>query len=240
MKYSKIFTLFLITCFLAVIAFPASALTYNPGVSKGQYVKYDNFVGIGPGVEIFNDYDWLKLQVTDVSGKTVTLLSTGQYKNGTALPGNGTVSVWNIETGTENGLPKTQGPIIAANLNQGDSIPPANTFKVNATESRTYIGVVRSVNVLDATIMTPDYNTTVDYVYDKVSGILLESSTQTTTQTDSQSITTTVSYSILETNIFSSNPSPTIPEFSVQTFVILMFAVIIALATVIAFFRRKR
>ena len=70
----------------------------------------------------------------------MTLLSTGQFKNGTALPGNDTTSVWNIEAGTENGVPSTQGPIIAANLNQGDAIPPPNTYSINQTESRTYLG----------------------------------------------------------------------------------------------------
>ncbi len=236
----KILTCLLIAAFLAAFTLPALAVTYTPGVSKGQYVKYDNFVGIGPGTEAFNDYDYLKLQVTDVSGNTVTLLSTGQYKNGTAIPGNGTVSVWNIETGTENGVPKTQGPIIAANLNQGDSIPPANTYKVNSTESQTYLGVTRTVNILDATIPTPDYNTTVSYVYDKASGMLLESNTQTTAQADTQSITTTVSYSIVETNIFSSNPSPSIPEFPTQTLVALLIAAMVITTALILFLKRKK
>lgn len=93
------------TIFLAAFAFPVSALEYNVGVTKGQYVKYGNFVGIGPGIEVFNDYDWLKLEITDVSGKEATLLSTGQFKNGAAIPGNGSIAVWNVETGTENGIP---------------------------------------------------------------------------------------------------------------------------------------
>jgi hypothetical protein len=95
---------------LTGLALPVFAITYNPGVTVGQNVKYGNFSGVGPGVESFNDYNWLKLQVTDVSGKTVTLLSNSQFKNGTAIPGDGSVAVWNIETGTENEVPNTQGP----------------------------------------------------------------------------------------------------------------------------------
>ena len=110
----------------------------------GQYVKYGNFSGNGQGFEAFNDYGFLQLQVTSVVGKEVTLLSTGQFKNGTALPGNGTTEVWNIETGTEDGTPSTQGPIIAANLNQGDPIPPPDTYSVNQSESRTYLGSTQS------------------------------------------------------------------------------------------------
>jgi hypothetical protein len=236
----KIPILVLIASFLAAFTLPALAVTYNPGVSNGQYVKYDNFVGTGPGVEAFNDYDWLKLQVTRVSGKTVTLLSTGQYKNGTAIPGDGTVSVWNIETGTEDGVPSTQGPIIAANLNQGDAIPPTNTYKVNNTESRKYFGETRTVNVLDASISTPDYNTSVTYVYDKASGMLLESNTETTTQADTQSITTTVSYIIVDTNIFSLSPSPSVPEFPIDAAAtIVVIITVIATAFILLLKKRK-
>jgi hypothetical protein len=212
----KLLTALLTTALLASLVFPVLALTYNPGVATGQYVKYGNFVGIGQGVESFNDYDWLKLQVTDVSGKAVTLFSTSQYKNGTAIAGNGTISVWNIETGTQDGVPSTQGPIIASKLNQGDQIPPPNTYSVNRTESRTFLGVSRTVNILDASLSTPDYNATLTYVYDKSSGMLLESSTQTTTQAQPQPVVTTISYSVIETNIFgSTNPSPSVPEFPV-------------------------
>jgi hypothetical protein len=216
----KLFTAFLITALLAAFVLPVLALTYNPGVIAGQYVKYGNFVGVGPGAEAFNDYAFLKLQVTDVSGKAVTLLSTSQYKNGTVIAGNGTSSVWNVETGTEDGVASTQGPIIAANLNQGDPIPPSNTYSVNRTESRTYLGVSRTVDILDASLSTPDYNITLTYVYDKSSGMLLESSTQTTTKADPQPITALITYSVVETNIFgsTSNPSPSVPEFPIAVF----------------------
>jgi len=219
--FSKIFIVFVLaTILLAGFAFPVFALQYNPGVILGQYVKYSNFSGIGPGVEAFNDYDWLKLQVTNVSGKTVTLISTSQYKNGTAIPGNGSTTVWNIESGTEDGLPSTQiPPIIAANLNQGDAIPPPNTYLINRTENRVYLDVSRTVGILDLTFFTSDYNGTVTYVYDRASGMLLEATTQTTTQAQPQPVTTTFSYNVIETNIFGSTPipSPTIPEFPIQT-----------------------
>jgi hypothetical protein len=86
-----IFSIFLIlTIILSALVLPALAQDYSPGVTPGQYVKYGNFSGNGQGFEAFNDYGFLQLEVTSVSGKQVTLLSTGQYKNGTALSGNGT------------------------------------------------------------------------------------------------------------------------------------------------------
>ena len=51
---------------LGILSCPVLAAAYNTGVTQGQYVKYGNFVGIGQGVETFNDYDWLKLEVTAV------------------------------------------------------------------------------------------------------------------------------------------------------------------------------
>ena len=175
--------------FLSSLVLSVFAVSYNPGVTVGQFIKYGNFSGNGQGFEAFNDYGFLQLQVTSVSGKQVTLLSSGQFKNGTALPGNGTTAVWDIETGTEDGNPSTQGPIIAANLNQGDSIPPPDTYSVNQSESRTYLGSIRTVNMLIVEISTSDYNSTLTYIYDKLSGMLLESFTQTTTQSEPQPVT---------------------------------------------------
>ncbi len=236
-KFKLLTALVSITLLLASATLPIFAIEYLPGVTQGQYIKYGNFVGIGPGVESFNDYDWLRLEVTRVSGSEVTLLSTSQFKNGTAIPGNGTTVFWNVQTGTENGVPKTQGPIIAANLNQGDPIPPSGTYTVNKTENQVYLGISRSVNILNATAFTPEYNLTVTYVYDKLSGMLLESISKTTTQGQPEPITSTYSYSIVETNIFSSLPTPipTIPEFSAQTLtatILIVLAIAISVLTV--------
>ncbi len=231
----------LVSVFLGALALPAFAIDYFPGVTVGQYVKYGNFVGVGPGTETVSETDWLKLQVTDVSGKTVTLLSTSQYKNGTAVPGNGSSTVWNIETGTEDGVQSTLGPIIASNLNQGDAIPPPNTFSVNRTENRVYLGVSRTVNIVDVSVSSPSYNTTLFYVYDRASGMLLESTTQTTTQAEPEPVATIISYSITETNIFSSlqTPSPTVPELTVQA-IVLGLLILTAVVGLTALLRKRK
>jgi hypothetical protein len=242
MSNLKLLTFVLLTnALLLGFILPVFATNYDPGIVEGQYVKYGNFIGNGPGAEAFNDYNWLILQVTDVSGKSVTLLSNSQYRNGTAIPGNGSIAVWNIETGTENGFPRTQGPIIATNLNQGDPIPPSNTYAINRTENRKYLDSNREVNILDVSFSTPDYDTTLFYVYDKVTGILLESTTQTTTQAQPQPIITTISYSIIETNIFSSTPTPSlnIPEFFFQAIAVIL-VVVLLIAVSLIIIRKKR
>lgn len=238
----KIITMLLSTVFLmGIFVFPVIAIDYNPGVAKGQYVKYGNFAGIGSGVESFNDYDWLKLEVTEVSGRDVTLLSTGQFKDGTAIPGNGTIEVWNVEAGTQNGIPSTQGPVIAANLNSGDPIPPPNTYSANRTETRTYLGTSRTVVILESTISTPDYNTTLNYVYDRASGMLLESTVETVQAEPATS--STFAYSAIETNVFGSttgtpSPSPTISELA--PWIILSLLVAIALIIGVIIQKRKQ
>ena len=151
----------------------------------------------------------------------------------------GTTDVWNVETGTDNGTPSTQGPIIATNLNQGDAIPPPNTYSVNQTADRTYLSTTRSVNILNVTVSTPDYNSTLNYVYDKISGMLLESTSTTTTQAQPQPITSTYSYSIIETNVFgSTSPSPTVPEFS--TTILALAILVITILTVASIFILKK
>jgi hypothetical protein len=216
MLNSKIIFSMTVAFFLfAMVAAPVLAAVYNPGVSNGQFVTYGNFIGIGPGLESFNNTNYVKQEIIDVSGKEITLLTTGQLKDGTATPGNGSTSVWNIETGTLNGVPNVEGPIIAANLNQGDSIPPLNIYTINKTVTRTYLGVSISVNILNPTITTPDYAIVVTFIYDRASGMLLEASS-VTTQNQPQSTPSEYSYSIIETNIFSTTqttptPSPSIP-----------------------------
>ncbi len=223
------------TFILGALALPVFAVQYNSGVTEGQYVKYGNFVGSGPGYESFSEFDFLNLQVESVSANTVTLRSTSQYKNGTALPGNNTIDTWNLESGTDNGTPSTQGPIIAANLKQGDEIPPLNTYSINQTVSKTYLGVDRSVNILDVTVSTPNYNSTLNYVYDKLSGMLLEAASTTSTDAEPSPITSTYSYSIIETNIFDSTmPSPTTTEFGTQFAILIVLAIVIVISVVIS------
>lgn len=231
-----IIALILVTCLLAALAMPVLAVDYNPGVNVGQYVKYGNFAVTGPGFESFSDLQYETIEVTNVAGKEVTLLSLGQYKNDTATPGNGTSSVWNIEAGTQDGSAKTQGPIIAANLNSGDAIPPPNTFFVNATEIRSYIGVTRTVNVLSVALLTPDYNSTLNYVYDKESGLLLESSSETIVPSQSESTVSTFSYSVIETNVFASAPANNV----VLEYVVIAVVLIAIVAFVVAVLSRRR
>jgi hypothetical protein len=222
----------LILTFVLIMAFVAPVLTvdYDPGVIIGQYVKYGNITYIVNGSESEVSVDWTRVDVTFVSGKNVTLLTSGQFKNGGAIPSNGSTSVYNIETGMLNGTTEyTYGAVIAGNLSEGDPIPPLPYgFVVNKTETRTYFGVNRTVNILETTYSDSDYGNHWLLVYDRITGLLLESGfevTEKATQT-----TTSTSYSVIETNISGS----VIPELSS-----LPFFAAGALLTLSALLRQK-
>src|SRR3990170_6177748 len=156
--------------FVLLVTFVASVLAveYNPGVSVGQYVKYSNYLGINLRTEV----DWEKNEVVAVSGKEVTLLTTGQWKNGTAIPNLG-ITIHNLETGATNETHSDLKSIIAANLNEGDAVPPG-TFAVNKTEIRTYVGVSRVVNILIEETSSDFATARITVAYDKASGMALE------------------------------------------------------------------
>ena len=71
----KILAAAVLTVLLLVsIAAPVLTVTYKPAGTTGQYVKYDHFVGNGPGLEDFSNYDTQTVQVTNVAGSQVTLI----------------------------------------------------------------------------------------------------------------------------------------------------------------------
>ncbi len=216
----KIFVTFLCAgVLLATLAFQVSAQVYTPGVTTGQYVMYGNFIEVGESGP-YHDYDWSRLDVVAVSGNDVSLLVTGQLTTDDPIPSNGTVGDWNIENGTYNGSPVTQGgfPIIAPNLTAGEPIPSTDYWIIN-TETDIFLGVARSTNIVTVLSSTADYNSSETYYYDQLSGMLM--AWQETILTFSDSSTVTWSYNIIATNIFGNvaapSPSPSaVPTITTQ------------------------
>ena len=224
-----------LVCVLLIVAFaaPAKAADYNLGVSVGHWVKYGNYVVTTPAEAALNP-DWSMIEVVGVSGKDVTLRISGEYTNGTAItPSNVTC---NVETGMIGGH---QRYIIAANLNQGYHIlvsPGSDT--INKTETRTYLGVSRSVNILNFTSSMAGQSIRVTYIYDKASGMHLEMDMEITLT--EPAATYKNSYSIIDTNIFGTQQqeSSTIPvEWTV---LIATIVVISAIVTGVLLMRRRK
>lgn len=216
-----------------------SAVEYTAGVKAGQYVKYGNFATI-PEIEIPTDY--LMTEVIEVSGSMVKLRATGQFKNGTPTPNNGREASYNVQTGKieDNDYDYTYGPIIAGNLNEGDPVPPLSyNFIINKTETRTYLGYSRAVNIIETTSSDENYANHWILVYDKASGLLMEQSFELTTKTPTLE-TISQSYSVIETNIFSDSSDDGAATLPVD--VILIVALVAMVIIVVAAFvvMRKR
>ena len=231
----------LLTCFiLAILIFPVFAVEYNVGVKPGDYVKYSYLSGPGDDYNL----DWLKFEVTGISGKIVTVFATNSMKDGSDAGGNGTSSTWNIEAGgAGNGQYGQFQMIFASNLKPGDLIATSSTTKVNRTDTRSYLGVSRTVNVIEGTSTYSDDKTiTVLIFIDKAIGVILETQTRNSIYGD----TPTDSYIITETNIFeatttpspTSNPSPTVPEYPSTILIIAVIATATLLGTIVI--RRKQ
>ncbi len=217
---------------------PAFAQGYIPGVVKGQYVKYGNFQGLGSGFESYVNNDWWKYEVTDVNDTVVTMLLTGQYKNGTAILGNGDYWVFNLEyVGVANNTGISYSPIIARNLVKNYPTTPYGTDAVNDTITSTYIGIGRTVNVLNYTKTTENSTDTLTYFYDRESGMLMEVYGKSVA-TQPSAVTKEFSFSVIDTNIFGLfAPILGIPALY---FYIIVVALVIAVVAIAVFSRRRR
>jgi hypothetical protein len=220
---------------LLAFVLPAFAVEYKSGVSAGKYIKYGNFFG----VNLSNNntaFNWMKIEVTAVSGNEVTLQTTGELLDGSPTADNGTITYHNVETGATNATHSEIQVIMAANLNQGDAIPLAHsTLTVTRTEIRVYNGTTRVVNVLvdevsGTSAKGNDMTVRTTYVYDKVSGMLLETEVLfiITNQDD-----TMLHWSVVDTNIFSIQP-PANGALAVQAEYIYAAVIVIVVAVVLA------
>lgn len=237
---SKYKAAFIIAPILLIVStVTVSAVEYNPGVSVGHYIKYGNY-SVTPAEQI--ELDWTKDEVILVSGNEVTMRFSGQLKNGTALPDSGGVGIYNIQVGTRNGTDYTYGIIIAGNLNEGDPIPPLSYgFIVNKTETRTYLGVSRPVNILETTYSDAGYDSHWLIVYDKVSGIMLEQEFERTDKTPTPEIPYIRQVmSVSETNIFD-NTNPNGSEvLSIEYAFVAVAVIVVVVVIAAAVFLRKR
>ncbi len=177
-------------------------------------MKLGNYWGIGDPtfVESVMAMDWMRYEVTSVNGKNVTLSSLGKLKNGTTI--GGANATYNLKAGTmsaryANDTPYTNGEIIAGNLSEGDMIPPLGYLKVNKTLTTTYLGVARTVNIVNSTWAYPEVTVNYGIVYDQITGLILETLYENNQTQPTQRYIKSAA-TVIETNITGS----IIPEFA--------------------------
>jgi hypothetical protein len=234
-----------LVCIVSVVfAATAQATDYNVGVTVGQWVKYGNFVGTGTALSsLFNQSDWMKLEVTTISGKNITLHMSGQYKNGTSAEEMG--SKCNIETGWMN-TSTTMGTygygyVIAKDLQANDLLPmPTASMKVNKTETRTYLGVDRTVAIVNITSSVPEMMS-IKYVtiYDQASGILLELDYMMA-YTLMISMSFHIGLSVTDTNIFGSTAAGNWLQDNAMYIAAGVIVIVVVVAGAAFMMRRKK
>lgn len=221
---------------IVAFLFPVSAVSYNPGVTVGQYVKYGNYWGVGDPdfVNSVTSMDWLKYEVVAVNGKEVTIASSSQLKSGN--PAGGGTAIYNVEAGTmstqyANDSQYLNGPIIAGGLSEGDIIPPPGYLKVNRTMTIVYFNVSRTVNIVNSTWSDPESTINYGSVYDQITGMMLEMQVESN-RTGSDPRYVKYGASVIETNISGS----VIPEFQSALVLVGLFG----LFSMTAVFVRKK
>ena len=140
------------------------AASYNVGIKEGDWIKYSQFkvTWSGNGTEPSSvadeeKIDWVRMDVENVSGTTVTVNLTVSYDNGTQTLQTGSEDV---ASGFLSGSVLAEFSPIASDLKKGDQIfnysllpypqlkgftPPA----INQTTLGIYAGAVRNTNLLE-------------------------------------------------------------------------------------------
>jgi len=164
---------------------------------------------------------------------------TGEMANGSAMLNNGETFFTNVQTGATNYTHASLGPIISGDLNAGDEVSMASGSVVNTTETMTYIGVSRPVDVVvvESTGMGSGGlgNVTTTYVYDKATGMMLENSNRFVYPNSDIYLDLSVS----GTNLFSTQKGQTL-TLAILLPVVVIAALVLVSITAIVVRRRKQ
>jgi hypothetical protein len=194
-KLEKVFAVLICTSFV-VLAFPVGATEYNPGVQVGYWVEYMNLVSGGTGnPEDFNVTEWMRMEVTLVTGNRVTVHTSRKLMNGTFQDGYD--YVFDVATGeTDRSADATNlwnnYFVVASNLTENSDTrlkvaglsEGVSQMLINKTETRALQGTGRTVNLVN---YSSSLGALFDYrfyaVYDQATGMLLELNISLTSQT---------------------------------------------------------
>jgi hypothetical protein len=241
----KKFVVALIYASLVILVAPGEAAEYNPGVQVGYWVEYKNLVSGGPyNPQDFNMTDWMKMEVTSVVGKRVTVHTSRMLKNGTFQDGYDYVfdaqtretdrsadpsSLWNNYFIIAGNLTENSDTHLTLRLNPG-----AFPMLVNETETRDLLGTNRAVNLVNySESLESYYNYQFYAMYDQATGMLLELNISTISQT------TPSSNEMLSFSAADINTKPRSSDYAlVYTGVAIAAFIVVAVALLIR--RRKK
>lgn len=161
------------------------------GVKVGDWVKYGTTRLGTPRAWAWEDVEWVKVEVLNISDTTVTIRETLHYDDGDEYVRNSSISLGH------SGVYDYSKYIIAANLEPRDKVGEVHVWvernkgvyvdlTLNDTDYRSYGGVTREVNQLKWLNLEEDpiipgllINRTYERYWDKDTGFLLECKVQT-------------------------------------------------------------
>lgn len=210
----------------------ASAQPRIVGVTSGDWFMYgditSDWISDDPNAttpfgfefwQVFEEIEWVRLSVEQVSGTNITFHNTVHFTNDTEETSGGSVDV---DTGEGN----LTLHAISANLGADDSVYTSgehSTWKINETVMRTYPDGVRETNHLNMTyeFSFPPYSfyMSMNFYWDRGTGIIVEMALDWENRTGEYLSTWAVSYRISDSNVW------VIPEFTTWISIILIFAI---------------
>ena len=235
------FTLFVVFLLSAMAVASVTAQPRIPGVSAGNWFKYgdisvhwssdDPNATVSPYLKKMNETEYIMISIVGVIGTNITCEITTHFKNGTEETFGGYV---NIDTGDgENLIPM----IISAGLDENDTVYTSgsySTMKINETVTRTYPDQTRDTNHVNITTEQSNMGSyqfaSWNYYWDRSTGMAVEISGESITQSEGFNTTWSGHQRITESDVW------VIPEFpSLLILPLLMIATVLAVIV----YRRK-
>lgn len=227
----KLLAIVVILCLVSLaIVGTVRGQTLTAGVRMGDAFIYhvtshwastDPYASIPEDIAKLNQTDYIDVRISNINATNIDVFAATIYKDGTSDAERGSI---NYQTGESSG---SFVAIIAANLTANQRVHPAgtDTVTINSTTTSNYQGVIRETNRVYISNRNDEAGVTssVDRYFDKITGMLVQSS-ETTTYDDPSS-TSTATWTLINSSAW------TIPEFPV-ILVLPIFMAATAFATI--------
>ncbi len=188
-------------------------------------------------IKEFNETSWMRTNVDDIYLTTVLYPQTFHYKNDTEQTKLGYID---LAIGLGEGEVNNALMILPSNLGKNDPIYPSTSYsnwRINETIQRPYLDEERSTNHLNLTWTLSGfqneqsyyYYDSLNYYWDKTTGVLIEETYHGINQTGPYSSTLIFKLAITESSTF------IIPEFSLVALLLFM----VFLTSFILYFSKK-
>lgn len=240
--YLKTVTLTILVASM-VLPMLVRAVDYTVGVKAGDWIKYGQISATWNGtatetepssVTEEKNTSWLRFEVENVTGTTISLNATSHYNNGT--------ETFATDSFDLNGSAMSERFLIAANLKSGDPLATQpNSPTINQTITGIYAGAYRNINVLDiAEVITSsqgNQTATAKFYWDQSTGMLVEMY-EKLPDTNNPGVYSELSVKATETNMWSADFLGTLSNNLI--YVIAGIIIIIAVIAAAIALRRKK